>query len=119
MLKIMGITVIKDNISKEKLAQMARESFGDMVKAVVDVRQEIMAIGGELHADEEVLLSEQEHSKREDTWGINLYPGKSGGAMIEFDSMVNLKPAYGNRSRGVEDPTIQTKIRAVVAKIVK
>ena len=98
---------------------MAKELFGDMVKAVVDVRQEIMAIGGELHADEEVVLSERESSRREDTWGINLYPGKSEGEMIEFDSMVNLKPAYGNRSRNVEDPAVQAKIRAVVAKIVK
>lgn len=98
---------------------MAKEPFGDMVKAVVDVRQEIMAIGGELHADEEVVLSERESSRREDTWGINLYPGKSEGEMIEFDSMVNLKPAYGNRSRNVEDPAVQAKIRAVVAKIVE
>ena len=115
----MSVIVVKGTISKEDLVQMAKELFGDMVKAVVDVRQEIMAIGGELHADEEVVLSERESSRREDTWGINLYPGKSEGEMIEFDSMVNLKPAYGNRSRNVEDPAVQAKIRAVVAKIVK
>ena len=115
----MSVIVVKGTISKEDLVQMAKELFGDMVKAVVDVRQEIMAIGGELHADEEVVLSERESSRREDTWGINLYPGKSEGEMIEFDSMVNLKPAYGNRSRNVEDPAVQAKIRAVVAKIVE
>ena len=29
------------------------------MKAVVDLEQEIMAVGGELHADEEVLLSKR------------------------------------------------------------
>ena len=115
----MSVIVLKGTISKEDLVQMAKEPFGDMVKAVVDVRQEIMAIGGELHADEEVMLSEQENSRREDTWGINLYPEKPEAEMIEFDSMVNLKPTYGNRSRSVEDPAVQAKIRAVVAKIVE
>lgn len=115
----MDIIIVKDSISKEYLAQMAGKQFGNLVKAVVDVRQEIMAIGGELHADEEVLLTEKEGSKREDTWGINLYPEKSGEEMIEFDSMVNLKPAYGNRSRGVEDASVQDKIRSIVNKIVK
>lgn len=115
----MGVIIIKDNILKEDLVRMGKETFGDMVKAVVDVRQEILAIGGELHADEEVALSEQEHSKREDTWGINLYPERPDAEMIEFDSMVNLKPAYGNRSRGVEDPEVQRRIRAIVAKMIR
>jgi len=52
--------------------KIAKEKFGDFVKAVVDVKQGIMAVGGELHADAEVLLVEQCDSKREYTWGINL-----------------------------------------------
>lgn len=115
----MAIVVVKNDISKENLVQAAKEPFGDMVKAVVDVRQGIMAIGGELHADEEVVLSEQEGSKREDTWGINIYPEKSGEEMIEFDSMVNIKPAYGNRSRNVEDPALRAKIISIVSKMIK
>ena len=78
-----------------------------------------MAIGGELHADEEVLLSEETGSKRENTWGINLYPDKAGDEWIEFDSMVNIKPQHGNRSRGVENPETQEKIRATVAQLIR
>lgn len=114
----MDIRIVKDPIPKADLAAMAKEQFGDMVKAVVDVRQGVMAIGGELHADGEVALTEREGSQREDTWGINLYPEKSGTEMIEFDSMVNLKPAYGNRSRGVESPETQEKVKAVVGRLV-
>ena len=115
----MDITVVKDSVSKDALRTIARGQFGNLVKAVVDIEQGIMAIGGELHADEEVVLMEQEHSKRENTWGINIYPDNVPDAMVEFDSMINLKPSYGNRSRGVEDVAIQEKIKNIVAKLVR
>jgi hypothetical protein len=37
---------------------MAEAGFGNLVKAVVDVEREIMAVDAELHADEEALLLE-------------------------------------------------------------
>lgn len=116
----MEIKVIKDSkISRRELANIASAGFGDIVKAVVDVEQEIMAVGGELHADEEVLLFQLFGSKRENTWGINFYPKNSAGAdWIEFDSLINLKPSRGNRSRSVEDPGIREKIMNIVQKLV-
>lgn len=97
---------------------MAKEQFGDLLKAVVDVEQEIIAVGGEMHADEEVILMEQEDSKREHTWGINLYPEKSGEELIEFDSIINIKPSYGNRSRDVENSKTKEKIKMIVNKLI-
>ena len=114
----MSIKIIKNPISKSELADIAKEEFGDLVKAVVDIEQEIMAVGGELHADEEVLLTENEGSKRENTWDINIYPKKSEGEWIEFDSMINLKPIFGNRSRGVENDAIREKIKKIVEKLI-
>lgn len=98
---------------------MAAAEFGDVVKAVVDVRQRIMAVGGELHSDEEVLLTENEGSKREDTWGINIYPKRPRSEWVEFDSMINIKPQFNNLSRDVEDPKIREEIRKVVMSLVK
>lgn len=114
----MAIRIIRDSVGIDELKQIAKDQFGDFVKAVVDVERRLMAIGGELHADEEVLLSE-DGSKRENTWGINIYPDKSDDEWIEFDSMVNIKPQFGNRSRGVENDKIREKIRAVVNDLVK
>lgn len=108
--------IIKEKITVRELREMAKAQFVDLVKAVVDVEQEIMAVGGELHADEEVLLMEKEGSKREHTWGINLYPEKRGKEFIEFDSMINLKPAFGNRSRGVRNPKIREKMNHFAPK---
>lgn len=113
------IRIIRNSISKEELKKLAHELYGDIIKAVVDVEQGIMGVGGELHVDVQSLLVEKENSRGEDTWGINLYLEKSGEEFIEFDSMVNLKPAIGNRTRGVESAEIQSKIREIVGKLVK
>ena len=114
----MEIKIVKAPINKKELIDMAKEQFGDLLKAVVDVEQEIMAVGGEMYADEEVILMEQEDSKREHIWGINLYPEKMGEDLIEFDSVINLKPSFGNRSRGIDDPKIKEKIRNIIKKLV-
>jgi len=110
--------IIREPIERTALVKVAKDGFGDLVKAVVDVRQEIMAIGGEMHADEEVLLGEQVGSKREDVWGINIYPERESNEWIEFDSMINLKPAHGNRSRDVEDKDIRAKIVQIVRRLI-
>jgi hypothetical protein len=115
----MEILIVADSIGRKKIADIDSAEFGDIVKAVVDVEQCIMAIGGELHADEEAMLSERCDSKRENVWGINLYPKLPPGAeWVEFDSMINLKPALDNRSRGVENEEIRKKIIAVVNKLI-
>ncbi|MDO8473958.1 MAG: DUF5674 family protein [bacterium] len=114
----MEIRIIKEPITREELKRIAQERYGDLVKAVVDVEQGIMAVGGGFHAYEEVLLMEQEHSKREHTWGINLLPNISGEGFLEFDSLVNLKPWLGNRSRGVEAATIREQIKKIVEKLI-
>ena len=114
----MEIKIIKEPIDKKELISIAKEQFGDLVKLVVDIEQEIMTIGGELHADMEVVLMEQEESKREHTWGINIYPEKTEEEWIEFDSMINIKPFFNNRSRNIENLVIKEKIINIVKKYV-
>lgn len=89
-----------------------------MVKAVVDVNKKILAIDAELHSDEETMLI-SEGSSNQDLWGINIYPEEGGEDWIEFDSMINLRPSQGNRSRGIDDPKIREKIIMIVSKLVK
>ncbi len=112
------IKIIKNPIKKPELLKIAGEEFGDVVKTAVDIKKEIAAVGGELHADEEVLLMEKEGSKREHIWGVNIYPKKPADEMIEFDSMINLKPSFGNRSRDIEDAAVKEKIKQIIKKLV-
>lgn len=112
-----AIQVVREPITLDDLRAVAREQFGDMVKAVVDVAQELLAVGGELHADEETVLLDQ-GSRQADLWGINLYPDAPPLERIEFDSMINVRPAQGNRSRSVDDPAIRRRIDEIVASLV-
>ncbi len=109
--------IIEQPINRAELLTEAKRQFGDFVKAVVDIRRGLMAIGGELHADEESLLIEH-GSHQTDLWGVNLYPEKSLADWIEFDSMINIRPAQGNRSRSVEDETVRAAIAKVVRRLV-
>ncbi len=52
----MEIIIVRTSVTKAALTTMTEQQFGDMVKAVVDIDHGIMAIGGELHSDEEALL---------------------------------------------------------------
>jgi hypothetical protein len=111
------VRIVRSALARAELATLAEAQFGDMVKAVVDVARGVMAIGGELHADEEATLLD-DGSRQSDLWGINLYPGGHDDGWIEFDSMINVRPAQGNRSRDVEDEHLREKIRGVVAALV-
>lgn len=111
----MEIKILQNQITRKELAAMAEQQFGEWIKAVVDVEQGVMAIGGELHADMKTVLLEQ-GSARKDVWGINLYPNRQDRDWIEFNSMINVRPSQGNRSRGVENVEMQEKIRTVVKR---
>lgn len=110
--------IIRDKVSVEELCKMAQSRFGNLVKAVVDVERKVMALDAELHADEEALLIE-DGSQQQDLWGINIYPELKQDEWMEFDSMINLKPAQGNRTRGVDNREIQDKIIKIVDNLVK
>lgn len=107
--------IISDTITLDELKAMAANGFGTLVKAVVDVGSGVVVVDGELHADQEALLLEQ-GSRQEDLWGINLYPEVDGDDWLEYDSMINLRPAAGNRSRGVDDPAVRERIRQIVSE---
>jgi|SRR3989338_2267630 len=114
----MDIVIIKEPITRAELKKIAEKRFGDLVKAAVDIEQEIMAVGGEFHMDEQTVLHEESGSKQQDVWGINIYPDRTGDEFIEFDSMINLKPNQGNRTRSIQDLVIVEKIISIVKKIV-
>lgn len=112
------IKIIIQPISLSELKQIAESRFGDLVKGVVDIEQKIMAIGGELHADEEARLLAQ-GSRQQNLWGINLYPDKTFPELVEFDSMINIRPSQNNRSQSVEDENIRKVIFEIVNGLIE
>lgn len=112
----MGTQIVTTTITRSELKNLADQTFGDMVKGVVDIEKGVLAVGGELHADAEALLLQQ-GSQQTNLWGINLYPDHIDDSWIEFDSMINIRPKQGNRSRDVENETIRQAIRSIINRL--
>lgn len=112
------IQIIRSPISINLIKDLAKKQFGNLIKATVDIDKEILALGGELHADEEQVLLDS-NSKQVNLWGVNLYPDKFGtDEFIEYDSMINIRPSQGNISRNVEDPIIRSKISLLINNLI-
>ncbi len=110
--------IVREPLTREEIQEFAREDYGGLVKAVVDVRRRIMAVGGQMHADEEAALLD-DGSKQDDLWGINLFLDRPREERVEFDSLINIRPSQGNRSRGVDDPETRAAIEQVVVELVR
>lgn len=109
---------INQKITKDELREMSKKMFGNLVKAVIDIEREIIVVDAALHADQEAFLIE-DGSIQENLWGINIYPDLLNDEMIEFDSMINLRPSQNNRSRGVEDEKIRIRILEIITKLIQ
>lgn len=99
----------------KQIKKIAADTFGNLVKAVVDVDRGFIAVDAELHSDLEALLLE-DGSKQKSLWGVNLYPQLQKDEFIEFDSLINMRPSQGNRSRGVENEEIRQKIISIITE---
>lgn len=112
----MAIEVIREKITKEKLKKLCEASFGKAIKIVVDIDREILAAGGELHADEEAVLLE-DGSKQESLWGGNFYPWKNPQERIEYLALINIRPSQGNKSMKIESTEVRTKFKQIVENL--
>ena len=112
------IRIIKDKISGAELRLFLGHPFEEMIKFVVDVEREIVAIGGEMHADAEQILLEN-GSRQINVWGGNIYPGAEEDKKIEYIALINVRPSENNRSMEIQDGALRKKIRTVLDKLIE
>jgi hypothetical protein len=94
-MEIPSPSILREPISRNALKVVASGQFGDMVKAVVDVRRSVIALGGDLHSDGESALL-NDGSRQDDLWGINLYPDERGEGLPSITRM-RVQPSVGSR----------------------
>ncbi len=110
----MKILIIRSRASRDQIREMLEE-LETYIKLAVDIQRDILAGGGEYHADcEEVLL--EDGSRQEDTWGADWYPERRE---VEFGALINIRPQQGNRSMEIEDSKMRAKIEAVVRRLLE
>lgn len=106
----MEIVVVSEGcIEPAELRRLVEAHFDDMVKYVVDVERGVVAVGGEMHADAEHVLLEN-GSRQADLWGANYFPGRGPGDCIEFTSLINVRPAQGNRSMEIQSEALRARV---------
>jgi hypothetical protein len=102
--------IFRDPMSKETVRRLADETFGDMIKFIVDVEQKIICAGGGLHSDEEKLLLE-DGCLQNNLWGANYYPDLPGEDRFEYQSLINIRPSQTNRKQQIESKKIRDRVR--------
>ena len=111
------IVFVQEPLDPRELRRMVDLYFGDMVKYVVDIQEETAAVGGEMHADAELVLLAH-GSEQSNLWGANYYPGRPVAECIEFNSLINIRPAVGNRSIEIQDAEIQARVAEITHRLI-
>ena len=111
------IVIVRQRIDRAELARLVAAHFGDMVKLVVDLRREVVAVGGELHADAEQSLLEQ-GSRQADVWGANYYPGRGPEGCLECTALINIRPSQGNPAMEIQGDETREAVRLLVERVV-
>ena len=111
------IIQLESPINQVVLEKYLGSPFTDMVKFVVDLKLQTMALGGELHADAEAILLEK-GSFQEDLWGANIYPNRARTAWLEYTSLINIRPSQGNFSLLVQSELVRREIAALVNRLI-
>ena len=111
----MNIKIVSDKITETELREIAKVFYVEMVKGVVDIEREIIAMGGEYHMDANTVLIDN-GSKQQNVWGFNWYFDKIGDERIEYVSLINIRPSQGNKIMEVQDVFLRDKMKSIILK---
>jgi hypothetical protein len=110
----MKIHIIRQRATEKEIREMLEE-LETYIKLSVDVERNILAGGGEYHADcEEVLL--EDGSRQENIWGADWYPESR---TVGFGALINIRPQQDNRGMEIENPRLRERIETVVRTLLE
>jgi hypothetical protein len=109
------ILIIRHPVTPTQLTQMS-EAFGEgFIKLAVDIEREILAGGGELHADCETALLE-DGSQQWHVWGADWYPFER---QVGFESLINIRPGQQNFTLELQNPELRAKVENIVRRLLE
>ena len=100
----MKIHIIRSRATQKQVLEMLEE-LETYVKLAVDVERNLLAGGGEYHADCEQALIE-DGSRQENTWGADWYPASK---TVDFVAPTNIRPRQGNRGMKLRTPIYEPR----------
>jgi imidazole glycerol phosphate synthase subunit HisF len=109
------IVLIRNQATSEQITEMSK-AFGEtLIKLAVDVEREILAGGGELHADCESALLE-DGSQQHNVWGADWYPLDRE---VGFESLINIRPRQQNLTLEIMDPALRSQVETIVRQLLE
>jgi len=106
------IHLIRSRASRQQVVEM-QEALETYIKLAVDIRREILAGGGIMHADCEAMLL-QDGSQQHDVWGADWDPGAQ---VLTFEALINIRPRQDNPSMAILASDIRDEVSRVVHKL--
>ncbi len=106
------IHFLSDKVTPTQLQEML-EALTDYVKLAVDVEQGSAAGGGELHADCEAVLLENDCAQ-ENIWGADWIPATRE---VRYHSFINIRPRQNNPAMELLDPALRARVRTLVNEL--
>jgi hypothetical protein len=91
------------------------EALSGYLKVAVDIRQELLAGGGIMHADCEAVLLEA-GSKQEDLWGADWIPDERE---VRFEALINIRPRQDNRSMEIQDQGTRLRVEKIMRDLLE
>lgn len=108
----MSIVILAKKVTTADI-EKASEDYKTYIKITADIKKEVIAIGGEYHADAEKLLLEK-GSLQKNIWGggvdLNL-------KRFETNALVNLRPNQNN-STEILDEKVREKFIKICHKMI-
>lgn len=86
------------------------QALGIYIKLAVDVEREILAGGGEFHADCERILLDR-GCQQKSIWGADWYPYNQ---TVGYESIINIRPSANNRSMMIQDTALRDRVDRIV-----
>jgi hypothetical protein len=108
------IHLLQQKATPQQVNEMLQE-LGTFIKLAVDIERGMLAGGGAMHADCEVILLD-DGSQQIDIWGADWVPATQS---IEFDAIINIRPNQQNFSMTIQDLNIRQKIELIVRKFLE
>jgi len=110
----MKIHILRQRATEKEIQEMLEE-LQNYIKLAVDVERNILAGGGEYHADcEEALL--EDGSRQGDIWGADWYPESR---IVEFGALINIRPHQENRGMEIEDSKLRERIETIIRTLLQ
>jgi len=107
-----SVLILREPPGPEQLSELLAV-FESLIKLAVDIRREVIAAGGEMHADCEQALLE-DSSRQEDIWGADWVPADRS---VRFESLINIRPRQSNLQMEIQDPQLRAQVERVVRRV--